>query len=419
LLILLQIPSLMTKGRESKPHIGIYGRRNNGKSSLINCLAGQDIAIVSDYAGTTTDPVKKSFEITGFGPVILVDTAGIDDSGDLGQKRVDRTVRTLDIIDLALLLVTNNSWGEYEDDLIKKFRDFDLPFIVIHSKSDIEEPSAVFKKKVSLFTGTPLFEFSCIDRRNYEELIDLIRNTIPEQSYKTPTLLGDLIKYGDIIMLITPIDVEAPAGRLILPQVQAIRDILDNDAVAIVLKEREVDAFLKKTKIKPALAITDSQVFVKADASVPQNIPLTSFSIMLARFKGDFENYLKGTPKISDLKDGDRVLLLESCTHHVACDDIGRTKIPRWITSFTGKKIEYDVVAGLDLLPRPITDYSLVIQCGGCMITRKQLHNRLREAIKAGVPVTNYGMAIAYVQGIYKRAVAPFVKGDRDPNIYL
>jgi [FeFe] hydrogenase H-cluster maturation GTPase HydF len=409
----------MTKGRESKPHIGIYGRRNNGKSSLINCLAGQDIAIVSDYAGTTTDPVKKSFEITGFGPVILVDTAGIDDSGDLGQKRVDRTVRTLDIIDLALLLVTNNSWGEYEDDLIKKFRDFDLPFIVIHSKSDIEEPSAVFKKKVSLFTGTPLFEFSCIDRRNYEELIDLIRNTIPEQSYKTQTLLGDLIKYGDIIMLITPIDVEAPAGRLILPQVQAIRDILDNDAVAIVLKEREVDAFLKKTKIKPALAITDSQVFVKADASVPQNIPLTSFSIMLARFKGDFENYLKGTPKISDLKDGDRVLLLESCTHHVACDDIGRTKIPRWITSFTGKKIEYDVVAGLDLLPRPITDYSLVIQCGGCMITRKQLHNRLREAIKAGVPVTNYGMAIAYVQGIYKRAVAPFVKGDRDPNIYL
>jgi [FeFe] hydrogenase H-cluster maturation GTPase HydF len=401
----------MTKGRESKPHIGIYGRRNNGKSSLINCLAGQDIAIVSDHAGTTTDPVKKSFEITGFGPVILVDTAGIDDSGDLGQKRVDRTVRTLDIIDLALLIVTNNSWGEYEDDLIKKFRDFDLPFIVIHSKSDIEEPSAVFKKKVSLFTG--------IDRRNYEELIGLIRNTIPEQSYKTQTLLGDLIKYGDIIMLITPIDVEAPAGRLILPQVQAIRDILDNDAVAIVLKEREVDAFLKKTNLKPALAITDSQVFVKADASVPQNIPLTSFSIMLARFKGDFENYLKGTPKISDLNDGDRVLLLESCTHHVACDDIGRTKIPRWITGFTGKKIEYDVVAGLDILPRPITDYSLVIQCGGCMITRKQLHNRLREAIKAGVPVTNYGMAIAYVQGIYKRAVAPFVKGDRDPNIYL
>jgi [FeFe] hydrogenase H-cluster maturation GTPase HydF len=409
----------MTKGRESKPHIGIYGRRNNGKSSLINCLAGQDIAIVSDHAGTTTDPVKKSFEITGFGPVILVDTAGIDDSGELGLKRVDRTVRTLDIIDLALLIVTNNSWGEYEDDLLKRFRDQDVPFIVIHSKSDIEEPSRDFRNKISSLTGTSLFEFSSKDKRNYEELINLIRNSIPEHSYKTPTLLGDLISYGDIVLLITPIDVEAPAGRLILPQVQAIRDILDNEAVAIVLKEREIDSFLKKTGIKPALAVTDSQVFVKADASVPRDIPLTSFSILLARFKGDFENYLKGTPKISELADGDRVLLLESCTHHVSCDDIGRTKIPRWINSFTGKKIEYDVVAGLDILPRPITDYSLVIQCGGCMITRKQLHNRLQVAIKAGVPVTNYGMAIAYVQGIYNRAVAPFTAGNKNHDIYL
>jgi [FeFe] hydrogenase H-cluster maturation GTPase HydF len=232
-------------------------------------------------------------------------------------------------------------------------------------------------------------------------------------------LLGDLISYGDIVLLITPIDIEAPAGRLILPQMQAIRDILDNEAVAIVLKEREVDAFLKKTKIKPALAITDSQVFVKADASIPKDIPLTSFSIMLARFKGDFENYLKGTPEISRLKDGDRVLLLESCAHHVSCDDIGRTKIPRWISKFTGKKIEYEVVAGLDSMPRPITEYSLVIQCGGCMITRKQIHNRLQSAIRAGVPVTNYGMAIAYVQGIYERAIAPFVKGIRDSNTYL
>jgi len=409
----------MSKGRESKPHIGIYGRRNSGKSSLINCLAGQDIAIVSDHAGTTTDPVKKSFEITGFGPVILVDTAGIDDSGELGQKRVNSTLKTLDIVDLALLIVTNNSWGQFEDDLINKFRDLDLPFIVIHSKSDIEEPTDSFRNKISSITGTPLFEFSSTDKRNYEELIVLIKNTIPEHSYKTPTLLGDLIGYGDIVILITPIDVEAPAGRLILPQVQAIRDILDNDAVAIVLKEREVDGFLKKTKIKPALAITDSQVFVKADASIPPEIPLTSFSIMLARFKGDFDSYLKGTPKISDLKDGDRVLLLESCTHHVSCDDIGRIKIPRWITNFTGKKIKYDVVAGLDILPRPITDYSLVIQCGGCMITRKQLHNRLQAAIKAGVPVTNYGMAIAYVQGIYKRAIAPFLKGEKSSSIYL
>lgn len=409
----------MTKGRESKPHIGIYGRRNNGKSSLINCLAGQDIAIVSDHAGTTTDPVKKSFEITGFGPVILVDTAGIDDSGDLGLKRVNRTLRTLEIIDLALLIVIDNSWGEYEEDLIGKFHNQDIPFIVIHSKSDIEEPSTEFRDKVRLITGSALFEFSSKDKRNYEELISLIRISIPEHSFKTPALLGDLIRYGDIVLLITPIDVEAPEGRLILPQVQAIRDILDNDAVAIILKEREVDAFLKKTKIRPALAITDSQVFVKADASVPDDIPLTSFSIMLARFKGDFDSYLKGTPKISELKDGDRVLLLESCTHHVSCDDIGRTKIPRWITNFTGKKIEYDTVAGLDILPRPVTDYSLVVQCGGCMITRKQLHNRLRSAIAAGVPVTNYGMAIAWVQGIYKRAVAPFVKEGTVRDVYL
>ena len=409
----------MSRGRESKPHIGIYGRRNIGKSSLINCLAGQDIAIVSAQAGTTTDPVKKSFEITGFGPVILVDTAGIDDSGDLGQKRVERSMKTLDIIDLALLLVTNNSWGAFEENLITKFREMDIPFIVIHTKSDIEKPTSEFMEKILAVTGTSLLEFSSADKRNYEELIALIRNNIPEHSYKTPALLGDLISYGDIVILITPIDIEAPAGRLILPQVQAIRDILDNDAVAIVLKEREVDGFLKKTRIKPALAITDSQAFVKADASIPHDVPLTSFSIMLARYKGDFESYLRGTPKISDLKDGDRVLLLESCSHHVACDDIGRTKIPRWITNFTGKKIEYDVVAGLDDPPRPLTDYSLVIQCGGCMITRKQLHNRLQAAIRTGVPVTNYGMAIAYVQGIYKRAIAPFVKSQENNLNYL
>jgi [FeFe] hydrogenase H-cluster maturation GTPase HydF len=409
----------MSRGRESKPHIGIYGRRNSGKSSLINCLAGQDIAIVSDHAGTTTDPVKKSFEITGFGPVILVDTAGIDDSGELGVKRVERTVRTLEIIDLALLVVTHNSWDSYEDDLIKKFREYDVPFIIIHSKSDLQEPTGEFMNKIKAITATDPFEYSVVDRRNYERLIDHIRKSIPEHSFKTPTLLGDLISYGDIVILITPIDVEAPAGRLILPQVQTIRDIIDNDAVAVVLKEREVDAFLRKTKIKPALAITDSQVFIKADASIPPEIPLTSFSIMLARFKGDFDSYLKGTPKISDLKDGDRVLLLESCTHHVACDDIGRTKIPRWISNFTGKKIEYDVVAGLDTLPRPVTDYALVIQCGGCMITRKQLHNRLQKAIKAGIPVTNYGMAIAYVQGIYKRAISPFVSGVKNSSTYL
>ncbi|MBP7732044.1 MAG: [FeFe] hydrogenase H-cluster maturation GTPase HydF [Bacteroidales bacterium] len=400
----------MTKGRESKPHIGIYGRRNSGKSSLINALAGQDVAIVSEYAGTTTDPVKKSFEIIGFGPVIFIDTAGIDDSGELGMKRIDRTLKTLDLIDLALLLVTSNTWSDFENDLAEKFNANDIPYLIIHTKSDIERPSKEFASMIKSLTGKDLLEFSSADKRNYDELIRRIKETIPEKSFKTPELLGDLINKGDTVLLITPIDIEAPAGRLILPQVQTIRDILDNDAVAIVLKETEAGEFLRRTGIKPALAVTDSQIFDKADALVPADIPLTSFSILLARFKGNFEEYIKGTPKISKLQDGERVLILESCSHHVSCDDIGRTKIPGWISNFTGKNLVFDVVAGLDSLPRPVTDYSLLIQCGGCMITRRQLHNRLLPAIKAGVPVTNYGMAIAWVKGIYTRAMSLFLK---------
>lgn len=409
----------MHKGKEAQPHIGIYGRRNNGKSSLINAIAGQDIAIVSEFAGTTTDPVKKSFEITGFGPVVLVDTAGSDDTGELGSKRVERTMKTLSSIDLAILVVTSCQWGEPENQLATRFKEDDIPFIVVHSKSDEYPPTEEFSDMVKKISGSGLVEYSSFDRRNHELLIRRIQDSIPTHSFKNPSLLGDLISYGDAVLLITPVDVEAPAGRLILPQVQAIRDILDNDAVAIVLKEREVDSFLRKTGIRPALAVTDSQVFKKADASVPADIPLTSFSILLARYKGDFEHYLEGTPAISSLKDGDRILMLESCTHHVSCDDIGRVKIPRWITSFTGKSLSFDVVAGLDSLPRQITDYALVIQCGGCMITRNQIHNRLKPAIRAGVPVTNYGMAIAYVQGIYNRAVAPFTGGSVNPDLYL
>lgn len=409
----------MAKGKDSKPHIGIYGRRNNGKSSLINRLAGQDIAIVSDFAGTTTDPVKKSFEITGFGPVILIDTAGIDDVGDLGNKRIDKTLASIKTIDLAILVITENTFGDFEKSLIKEFKKTDTPFFIVHNKSDITLLNNDSRTLIVSQTNAKIIEFDTIKAENYEKLIGLIKTTIPESAYKTPSLVGDLLSYGDIVLLITPIDIEAPAGRMILPQVQAIRDILDNDAVAIVLKEREVDAFLRKTKITPALAITDSQIFTKADASIPRNIPLTSFSIVLARFKGEFEHFIKGTPKISELKDGDRVLSLESCTHHVSCDDIGRVKIPRWISNFTGKKLEYDVVSGLDNLPRDIKEYALVVQCGGCVITRKQLINRLRPAIDAGIPVTNYGMAIAYVQGIYERAVAPFVKSEHSSSDYL
>ncbi|MDR2886601.1 MAG: [FeFe] hydrogenase H-cluster maturation GTPase HydF [Bacteroidales bacterium] len=399
----------MTKGRESKPHIGIYGRRNTGKSSLVNCITGQDIAIVADQPGVTTDPVKKSFEITGYGPVILIDTAGTDDSGNIGAMRVDRTLKTIDLIDLAILVITDNLWGQPEDELVKKFNKSNIPFIVIYNKSDIAAAETAFKETVAQKTGTLPVEFSTTDKRNYETLISLINEKIPEKSFKTPALVGSLIKPGYTVMLITPTDIEAPAGRLILPQVQTIRDILDNNAVSIVLKEIQVEAFLKKTGIIPALVITDSQVFKTVDALIPAGVPLTSFSILLARLKGDFDSYLKGVHKILQLKDGDRVLILESCSHHIACDDIGREKMPIWISAFTGKKIEFDIVAGLDPFPHPITAYSLAIQCGACMITRKQLLNRISEIIKAGVPVSNYGMVIAFVQGIFNRAVAPLI----------
>ena len=409
----------MTKGRDTKPHIGIFGRRNNGKSSLINVLTGQDIAIVSEVAGTTTDPVKKSIEIAGIGPAVIIDTAGIDDSGELGMKRVGKTEEVLKIIDLAILVISNNEFDGPEKKLIQDFQTHELPYIIIHNKSDLAEISTELLEEIRNTYPVPLLNFSSLHPVNIEELISLIRITMPETAFAKQTLVGDLISHGDVVLLITPIDIEAPEGRMILPQVQVIRDVLDHDGIAVVCKEREVDAFLKKMSPKPALVITDSQVFPKADASIPKDIPLTSFSIVLARQKGDFANYIKGTPHLSKLQNGDRLLILESCTHHVSCDDIGRVKIPRWLTSFSGKKLEFDVVTGLNKISRPITDYAMVIQCGGCMITRKQLVGRLKPAIDAGIPVTNYGMAIAYIHGIYNRAIAPFTKTKPDLVDYL
>lgn len=414
-----QILQLMAKGRESKPHIGIFGRRNNGKSSLINALAQQDIAIVSDVPGTTTDPVRKSMEIPGIGPAILVDTAGIDDIGDLGAKRVNRTLAALKTVDLAVLVIAHNNFGESEETLIKAFEKQDVPFIVLHNKSDLTRLNPAIRKQIADTYQRNVLTFCALQPDNLEEVIAALRQAMPETAYRSRSLLGDLLGYGDVVVLITPIDNEAPEGRLILPQVQAIRDIIDNDCIAVVVKEKEVDALMRKLQPRPALVVTDSQVFLRADASVPKDIPLTSFSIMLARHKGDFDNYLRGTPKIAELQDGDRVLLLESCTHHVACDDIGRVKIPRWMSSYTGKKLDYDVVAGLGDLPRPIQDYALLVQCGGCMITRKQIINRLKPAVEAGVPITNYGMAIAWMHGIYHRAVAPFTGNNEHAEDYL
>jgi [FeFe] hydrogenase H-cluster maturation GTPase HydF len=407
------------KGKDAKPHIGIFGRRNNGKSSLINFLAQQDLSIVSEIAGTTTDPVKKSMEIPGIGPVVIIDTAGIDDSGELGLKRIKKSYDAIKTIDFALLVITNNEFGSPEVDVINELNKFDVPYIIIHNKADEVEFNYLLAEQLKLDYNQELINFSTFRGYSRDNLVSMISSGIPETAYMSKSLVGDIIKQGDLVLLITPIDVEAPEGRLILPQVQAIRDILDNDAIAVVCKEKEVDSLLKRLRPEPALVITDSQVFLKAGASVPEHIPLTSFSTVLARYKGDFQNYLHGTPHLSKLKDGDKILILESCSHHVSCDDIGRIKIPRWLSNFSGKKLTYEVVAGLSSIPGKITDYSIVIQCGGCMITRKQLINRLKPAVDAGIPVTNYGMAIAYMHGIFERAVAPFVKLDRNSIDYL
>lgn len=402
----------MSKGKDTKPHIGIFGRRNNGKSSLINALTGQDVAIVSEVAGTTTDPVKKSIEIAGIGPVILVDTAGIDDTGELGKKRVDKTLHTLSTLDAAILVITGNTFGESEESLISLFKKYDIPFLIVHNKADQIPLSSGLKEELCSYH---VIDYSSFHPEN-EKITDLLVRIIPETVYRNRSLLGDVISEGDLVLLITPVDTEAPEGRMILPQVQVIRDVLDNSCIVIVAKETEVENLIKTLNPRPVLAITDSQVFAKANALIPQDIALTSFSIILARSKGDFAKYMEGTPKIEELRDGDRVLIMESCTHHVTCDDIGRVKLPRWLLNYTGKKLEFDIVSGTDLPSRPITSYSLVVQCGGCMFTRKQLLNRLKPYIEAGIPVSNYGLTIAWIHGIYERAIAPFVKSELIPN---
>jgi [FeFe] hydrogenase H-cluster maturation GTPase HydF len=312
---------------------------------------------------------------------------------------------------LGILLVVNNEWNTFEEQLVNKFAKNDLPYVIVHNKYDVRPISPNLQGILMALPQRPtVVEVSTKTGYGFDTLVEAIRKAIPESSWETPTLLGDIVGRGDVVMLITPIDSAAPAGRLILPQVQTIRDILDNHAISIVLKDTEVESFLSSTGIRPALVVTDSQIFDRAHSLIPSDVELTSFSILLARLKGDFENYIKGTPYISALVDNDRVLVLESCSHHVSCDDIGRVKIPNLMRKFTGKKLTFEVVPGLDKLPRSITDYALVVQCGGCVVTRKQLHNRLRHAVEAGVPVTNFGMAIAYMQGIFHRAIAPFVK---------
>ncbi len=395
------------KGKDLKPHIGIFGRRNNGKSSLINLLTGQNIAIVSEHPGTTTDPVKKSVEIFGIGPAIIIDTAGIDDEGDLGKLRIEKTMQVIPTIDLAILILAGNTFGDFEETLIQKFNYYDIPYLVVHNKSDIQKPAPALAEKVSSTTGRDLFEFSAMNPDNFDDLVDMIKNAIPEKAYVSPSLFEGIVQPKDIVLLVTPIDSEAPEGRMILPQVMAWRDLLDHDCICMSVKETELEDFFK-LGIRPALVVTDSQVFEFVAGIVPEDILLTGFSIIFSKLRGDFEAFLNGTPHIDKLRDGDHVLILESCTHHVSCDDIGRHKIPRWLEKHTGKHLEFDVVSGLSAITKPANTYQLVVQCGGCMVTRKQLVSRLKPFIHAGIPVTNYGMTIAWVNGIFHRATQPF-----------
>lgn len=399
----------MSKGKDLKPHIGIFGRRNFGKSSIINVLTGQEVAIVSDIAGTTTDPVKKSVEIFGIGPAILIDTAGIDDFGDLGLKRVEKSLASIDLVDLAILVIANNTFGDFEQRLISRFNELETPFIILHNKSDIQAITTEFKQSIQSIVGHEIIDFSAKTKFNFEELIDEMRKNVKESNFIKPSLFDNIVQAKDLVLLITPIDSEAPEGRMILPQVMALRDALDKDALCMTVKETELDDFLK-LGLKPKLSVTDSQVFGLVSKKIPSDWLLTSFSILFARLRGDFEAYLKGTPHLSHLKDGDKILLLESCTHHTSCEDIGRYKLPNWINKFSGKQLEYVFVPGISLVKEDLTDFALIIQCGGCMASPKQLKNRLKPAIDAGIPVSNYGLSIAYMNGIFERVIEAFTK---------
>lgn len=404
-------------------HIGIFGRRNAGKSSLINALLGQDFAIVSDKPGTTTDPVKKRMEIFGVGPVQLIDTAGIDDCGDLGEQRVNKTLKVIGEVDMGLLLFTNNIFSKEEMDILVALKELDVPVCIVHNKSDLQTLDADLANDLNNKYNCDVIEFSCnLKGDEKKDAIDMLEAFIIKglmQGAPERTILQGLVNKGDKVVLVCPIDSQAPSQRLILPQVMAIRDILDNAAVAVVLQPEQLPQYISENK-DINLVVTDSQIFKKVSDIVPSDILLTSFSVLMARMKGPFDDYLLGVKELDKLKDGDKVLILESCTHRSTCEDIGRVKIPAMITKYVsameGKdvKLNFDFIPGLDELPPKeiLASYSLAVQCGGCMVTRRQLANRVRMVKNAGVKVTNYGMAIACVSGILKRAVEFLKNGD-------
>lgn len=389
-------------------HIGIFGKRNAGKSSLINTLLGEHVAIVSPQGGTTTDPVKKRMEIFGVGPVQLIDTAGLDDTGELGAQRVKKTKEVFSQIDLAFLLFTGNVFGKEEKEAFKALQKYEIPVILIHNQSDIIPLDQELAFELTHNLGTDVVEFSCcmLEEEAQKEAIEgLIALIVKNLEDSEKSILHGLVAEGETVALVCPVDGGAPTGRLILPQVMAIRDILDHRGTAVVLQPEQLEGYLAKNI--PNRVVTDSQVFGQVAALTPEQIPLTSFSVLLARAKGNFSAYLEGAEVIPSLKKGDHILILESCAHHKSCDDIGRVKIPAMLHKYIGEHpgaLTFTFVSGLD--PVPDHPYSLVIQCGGCMVTSRQLNNRIRGLIGKGLKVTNYGMAIAWMNGIFKRAVA-------------
>ena len=397
--------SMNSTPRSNRTHIGIFGKRNVGKSSFINALTNQEISLVSDHLGTTTDPVFKSMELLPLGPVVLIDTAGIDDTGSaLGDMRVQRTYDVINKTDIGIILFDINDVEDftYEYELIKEFKKRRKPYLLVANKIDLLKDENFFK----MFKKDKVYKVSSISKKGIEEIKNVIGNTlkIEEEKFR---VVGDLIKPLDIVVLVTPIDKAAPKGRLILPQQQTIRDILESDAISIVCKEHELRDVLSKLNTKPKLVITDSQVFLKVAADTPNDIMLTSFSILFARNKGDLEELVRGAKAIDKLKSGDSILISEGCTHHRQSDDIGTVKIPRWLRQHTGKDFNFKYSSGYTF-PKDMSDIKLVIHCGACMLTKTEMMHRINEVVKMDIPIVNYGILISYVQGIFERALEPF-----------
>jgi [FeFe] hydrogenase H-cluster maturation GTPase HydF len=392
--------------KANRLHIGLFGRRNTGKSSLLNGITRQDVAIVSDVAGTTTDPVEKPMEFLPLGPVLFIDTAGVDDLGSLGAQRVERTRKVFDRTDLAILVVEAGAWGPFEEALLEEFNQRRVPLIVASNKVDLGEPGADLAGRLKA-SRIPLVLTSALRGEGLPALREAIIAQAPEDFLAPPPLVGDLVPAGGLVALVVPIDKEAPRGRLILPQVQTIRDLLDNDAACLVVKERELRPMLDRLKEPPALVVTDSQAFLKVAADTPPGVPLTSFSILFARQKGELSAFVRGAMAVDSLKPGDRVLVCEACAHHPIADDIGRVKIPRWLTQYVGGALDFVHESGHDF-PADLGPFRLVIHCGACVQNRREMMSRIARCRQAGVPITNYGMTIAYTLGLFERALSPF-----------